>query len=247
MTQSPALARVSALLAAFRWLFMPLGLWAALAVGIHGAAYLIDDRILWGIEQLDAGLDAFWSRFEFTQAWVDAIGLRECTFVARAITLLWELFVGVALGLPMLGYRELTAFQARARPWRDVFRRLKRQPTPMRMLRPVLTGIFATFGAVVIARMLDGALFLAVRASIAPDVLAGPLARVAALSAFALVFFAFGTRAVMRALQHADQLAQQPHRTRAGVWLEGTWGSLLALPLGLAAVADAAALISLFR
>ena len=262
-TTDPALTRISSFLGYFRWLFMPLGLTALVAVGIHAAADTVDDRLLWLVQQLDAWFDTLFARTEALQSWVDRIGSREQTVIARSLTLVWELAADVAIAGPMLGYSEGAPSAFRKETWKTLLQRLTRQPTPMRIIRPMVTAVFALAGAYAIARMVDGALFLSLRAGVAPDAVAAPLSRGLALGAFLLVSIAFGWRAVLRALQHADQLCTQKELTAAerlailarqekkkrpiNPWLVGLVGSAIALPLALGGLLDAIPLLSFFR
>lgn len=261
---APALTRISGFLGYFRWLFMPLGLLALIAVGVHAAADTVDDRLLALVQQLDAFFDALFARTESLQSWVDRIGSREQTLIARSLTLAWELAVDLAIALPALGYREAASKSFNQESWRALLQRLKAQPTPMRVLRPLVTGVFALAGAYAIARMVEGALFLSLRAGVAPDAIASPLARAFAFGAFVLVAIAFGGRAMLRALQHADEVCapklalsasdrlammsgqKKPPRSK-NAWTAGLVGTALALPLALAALLDALPLLAFFR
>lgn len=238
---------------------------ALIAVGVHAAADTVDDRLLWLVQSLDAWLDASFARVDFMQSWVDKIGSREQTLTARGFTLVWELLADFVLAVPLLGYREGMPSAFKRDTWRTLVQRLNRQPTPMRILRPAFTGIFALAGAYAIARMVDGALFISIRAGVAPDSWAQPLARAIAFLAFLHVSIALGWRAVLRALQHADasctpvdaevtaaeKLAlltgQQKLRSKKSPWTVGLIGSAIAAPLALAALLDALPLLSFFR
>ena len=90
----------------FRWLFMPLGLAALLAVGVHAAADTLDDRLLAVADAIDAAFDSLVGRFTLTQGMVEWVALEERTTFARVLALLWELAADVVLVLPVLRYRE---------------------------------------------------------------------------------------------------------------------------------------------
>lgn len=262
---APALTRISSFFGHFRWLFMPLGLVALVAVGVHAAADTVDDRLLWLVQGLDAWLDARFAQVTALQPWVDRIGSREQTLIARGLTLIWELAADIVLTVPMLGYRESAPSAFKRETWRTLLQRANQQPTPMRIMRPILTGIFALAGAYAIARMVDGALFISLRAGVAGDGVAQPLARAIAFLAFIHVSIALGWRAVLRALQHADalsspaatalsaaeRLAILSGQKKAGKprspWSLGLIGTALATPLALAALIDALPLLSFFR
>ena len=243
---------------------MPLGLTALIAVGVHAAADTVDDRLLWLVQQLDAWFDALLARTESLQSWVDAIGSREQTVIARSVTLGWELAADLAIAVPALGYSEASPSAFKRESWRTLIQRLNLQPTPMRIFRPAVTGIFALAGAYAIARMVEGALFLSLRAGITPESVAGPLSRAFAFGAFLLVSTAFGWRAVLRALQHADAACTPEDALRAvdklamisgtkklprakNPWTVGLLGSAIAAPLALAALLEALPLLSFFR
>lgn len=243
---------------------MPLGLSALIAVGVHAAADTVDDRFLNVVQGLDAWFDQWFAQYESLQSWVDRIGSREQTVIARALTLGWELLADLVLLFPLLGYREeASAFKKET--WRTLLQRLNQQPTPMRLLRPVITGVFAIAGAYAIARMVDGALFLSLRAGVAPDGVAQPVAKAIAFLAFLHVTIALGWRAVLRALQHADQVCtpvanavtaaeklallsgQKKPKQAKGPWTVGLVGTAITAPLALAALLDAIPLLSFFR
>ncbi|MBK7861798.1 MAG: hypothetical protein IPJ65_24915 [Archangiaceae bacterium] len=238
---APVLESVSRGVSAFRWVFMPLGLLALVAVGVHAAADSVDDRLRWVIDQLDAALDGVFADFEFTRAWVDAVGSVERTHAARGLAFLWELAVDVTVALPALGYLEESERAPLINPkwtWSAQLLRLRQRPTPMRVIRPVATGVFAVAGAYAIARMVESSLYLALRSGIVPDGINGPVARIAALGAMVLVLASLGWRAVLRALQHADQLCEERGKKKGGALTAGLIGSALALPLALAAAID---------
>ena len=72
------------------------------------------------------------------------------------------------------------------------------------------------------------------------------LSRIMALGALGLVLGSLGWRAVLRALQHADQECEKRAAKRGGPLTAGLIGSALALPLALAALLDTP-LLSFFR
>lgn len=238
---APILTSISRGVSAFRWIFMPLGLLALVAVGVHAAADSVDDRLRWLIEQLDAAMDGVFADFEATRHWVDAIGSVERTHAARGLALLWELAVDVAIALPLLGYLEESERAPLINPtqtWRAQLERLNKKPTPMRIIRPVVAGVFVVAGAYAIARMVESTLFIALRNGIVPDGINGPAARIAALAAMILVLASLGWRAVLRSLQHADQHCEKRAGKKAGPLTAGLIGSALALPLAIAAAID---------
>ena len=238
----------------FRWVFMPLGLLALVAVGVHAAADVVDDRILRAVEALDAWLDAFLAQYESTAAWVNRVDSRERTMIARGIALGWELIVDFFVALPMLGYAEepetgatRTFALVRKETWKDLFSRINRQPTLMRIVRPLVTLAFVLAGAYGVARLVEATTFamligLNAGGFSAPEV-ASPIARIVAGTAMTILVFSPCWRAVFRALQHADQTCLDSKRP----WLAGLRGTVLSIPLALALLLEAEAFLSFFR
>jgi hypothetical protein len=246
---APLWKSLSRIVAAFRWIFMPLGLLALVAVGVHAAADSVDDRIRWVIEQLDAALDGVFADFEFSRSWVDVIGSVERTHIARALALLWEIAVDLAVAFPLLGYLEESDRAPLINPkqtWSAQLERLKKKPTPMRIVRPLVAAVFSVAGAYAIARMVESSLFIALKGGIVPDGVNEPLSRFMSLGALGLVLGTLGWRAVLRALQHADQTCEKRTAKKSAPWTAGLVGSALAVPLALAAVLDTP-LLSFFR
>ncbi len=242
-----ALHGVSRFFAAFRWAFMPLGLFALVAVGVHAAADLVDDRLLRAVEALDAWLDGLLAQADATAAWVNRVDSRERTLIARALALAWELAAAAFVAVPMVGYLEEDAavgrFASPRETWRTLLRRVNAQPTPMRLVRPLVTAAFAVAGAYAVSRLVEATLFVGLVGDVAPADVAAVLARVGGGLAVALVLLSLGWRAVLRALQHADAActaAKQP-------WLAGWWGTVLSFPLAVAVLLEAEALLSFLR
>jgi hypothetical protein len=242
-----ASASVSRFFGAFRWAFMPLGLFALIAVGVHAAADVVDDRLLRGVEWLDAWLDTLLAQSEHTAAWVNRIDSRERTMIARGIALAWELSVDFFIALPALGYDERDEkdrkFAMIKETWRTLIARVNKQPTPMRLVRPLVTTIFAFGGAYAVSKLVESTLFVGLVGDVAPADVAAPVARILAGTAMTLVIFSHGWRAVLRSLQHADATCLESKHP----WMAGMWGSVLAFPLALALLLEAEALLSFFR
>src|SRR5207248_11575011 len=114
-----------------RWIFLPLGMCALVAVGTHAAADLVGDRVLWIVDKVDAFFDAIFSSWSVTAPLVDLIGLTQRTFFARALALTWELSADALLAVPLLNYQERAAEQelALART------QLRKRPS-LRLIRP---------------------------------------------------------------------------------------------------------------
>ncbi|MGV3624245.1 MAG: hypothetical protein ACO1OB_25730 [Archangium sp.] len=230
-----------------RWLFMPLGLFALVAVGVHAAADVVDDSILRGVEWLDAMFDGVLAKFDSTAPWVNRIDSKERTVIARGVAFSWELCVDFFVALPALGYGERDAnerkFAVTRETWRTLLARLNQQPTPMRLIRPVVTAIFVFGGAYAVSRLVESTLFVGLVGDVAPADVSAWLARVAGGTAMTVVLFSHGWRAVLRAMQHADAVCARSKHP----WWSGIWGSAFSLPLAVALVMEAGAVLSFFR
>lgn len=247
--------QASQFLGYFRWLFMPLGMFALIAIGVHAAADTVDDRIRFLVEQGDAWADTVFGHFEVLHRYVDAVGAEERTVIARGTTLVWELLVDIFIALPALGYAEKEAPKVQlqhlkaARTWRDMVRDVVKKPSTMRIVRPVATFALVLAGACAVGRMVQGGAFLTLRHPLT-DGMAGSLARLLAVGAICGVLYSFGARAVLRNLQHADEVAAEDdkkHKTKALRFSRGLVGTMLAVPLAVAALLDATPLLAFFR
>ena len=111
------------ILGGVRWAFMPLGLFALVAVGIHAGADALDDRILVALDWADGQVDQLLAflihgvsanLLGFSKAAVesqiftacDFVGLKERESLAKALALVLELFADLVLAFPALGYSE---------------------------------------------------------------------------------------------------------------------------------------------
>ena len=139
-----------------RFLLLPLGLCALAAVGAHQGADVLGDRILWGVDRVDAFFDALFARWSFTAPMVDWIGINERVFFARGVALLWELAADVLLIVPLLGYQE-RAVQAELK----LARRLLRWRKPLRFVAPLCTAAICIGGARAVAHLVRSSLFKA--------------------------------------------------------------------------------------
>ncbi|HYV48354.1 MAG TPA: hypothetical protein VFA20_26020 [Myxococcaceae bacterium] len=245
---------VSRKLSGFRWVFMPLGLVALIAVGVHAAADVVDDRILWLVDHADALFDSLAGRFQATASWVDLVGIEQRVKIARSVALAWELAADVILCWPALGYRERDArkpvvFETSVTGtggFRQLLRRLKARPTTMRVFRPLAVALISLAGGCAVARMVQGAVYLPTRGFLG-DGPAGFLGRVSALVSMAAVLYALGWRAVLRTLQDADTMSDDGSPSRAEALWRGLPGTAVVIPLAFAALAGATPLLSFFR
>ncbi|HEX4622279.1 MAG TPA: hypothetical protein VH208_11995 [Myxococcaceae bacterium] len=239
--------KASLFLAYFRWLFMPLGLFALIAVGVHAAADTVDDRLLWLIDRADAAFDSVVSQWSFTQPMVNWVGVEQRIWLARSLALIWELAADLFLAIPALGYEEHDTRVAIHHRWRPILERVIRRPSLMSVVRPAATAAVVLAGSCAVGRMIQGALYLSLRAPIG-DAVAWPISRVAALAGLGGVLVAMGGRAVLRNVQHAHLVADR-EKTRLLLhrWTRGLVGSAIVLPLAIAALVDATRIAAFFR
>src|SRR3954469_23700330 len=139
-----------------RWIFLPFGMCALVAVGAHTAADVVGDKVLWVVDRLDALFDAIFSSWSVTAPLVDLVGLSQRTFFARAAALTWELLADALIALPLLGYDEREA----ADEWIRARLILQKKPTARRLARPIATALVAVAGACSVARMVQGSVQL---------------------------------------------------------------------------------------
>ncbi|MCP3138386.1 hypothetical protein [Pyxidicoccus xibeiensis] len=253
---SSFVADVSRFLGGLRWAFMPLGLLALVAVGVHAAADTLDDRLMAVVDRADAAFDSLVGRYELTAPMVEWLSLELRTRLARMLALAWELAADLVLALPALGYRE--AREARpaeawkaalgtepARPsWKVLWTRCLRRPTPMRWLRPLATAAVVLAGACAVARLIQGTVYLSWR-ELFGDGAADVAARGLALGALVGVLATLGWRAVLRNLQHADAACEVDGGK--GAFRRGWVGCAVVVPLALAALVDATPVLSFLR
>ncbi len=201
--------------ARIRWVFLPLGLCALVAVGAHAAADVVGDRLLWLVDGVDAFFDALWSKWSVTAPLVDLVGLTQRTWFARAVALSWELAADALVAVPLLGYDEREA----AREWTMARALLGRMRSPLRAVRPLATLVVSIAGACSVARMVQGSLQLALH-------LGWLAALVRALVLVGLLVF-LTPRAVFRSLEDSSR----PRRIGSGLL-----AAALLVPLMVAAV-----------
>jgi hypothetical protein len=253
---SGPLSGLSRFIGGFRWAFMPVGLLALIAVGVHAAADTLDERLLSLVDMVDAAFDRLVGASTLTEGLVELISLEQRTQIARGLALAWELSVDLVLALPALGYRESKRQEEEpwrkylaqdTRPtWRLLFARFVRKPTTLRWTRPAATAAVVVAGACAVARLVQGSVYLSWRQLLGEDV-ADAAARGLALGALLGLLATLGWRAVLRNLQHADTASEENVRSRWQALSYGLVGSAVAVPLALAAALDAAPVLSFLR
>jgi hypothetical protein len=238
-----------------RFLYLPLALFALVAVGVHAAADTLDDRILWGVDHLDAAFDAVVGGWTWTRSWVHWIDLGDRVRISRALALLWELAADGFLAFPILGYREQEPRKSDWAAWlgatprrlRDQWLDVVRRPTVMRVTRPLCAAAVVLAGAFAIGRRVHAALYLGLRALLG-DGSGAFVSRGLGGLAVLCVLAAFGLRVVLGHLRRADALAQEelpdhPVKARA----HGLVGAVVIVPLALAALFLAIPWLAFFR
>lgn len=124
------ISKVSRWAAHLRWLYMPVGLFALIAVGVHAGAAAAHDGVLVGFDWIDGWADrasatfltAVGALFGAQPATIDrwvmgAVGfvdLHEREVMARWFAVALELAADFVLALPALSYRERRAAQLKA-------------------------------------------------------------------------------------------------------------------------------------
>ncbi|MFN2546551.1 MAG: hypothetical protein ABR567_03870 [Myxococcales bacterium] len=204
--------RVTERVGRIRWIFLPLGMCALVAVGAHASADVVGDKVLFAVDRIDAFFDAIFSRWSVTAPLVDLVGLGQRTFFARAAALAWELSADALLAIPLLGYDERDAARELA-----IARVLIKRPPSLRLVQPVALLLLSIAGAVAVARLVQGSL-------LHYRLFGGFLA---ATALFGLLVF-LAPRAVFRSLEH----------TAAQKAAIGVLGLAILLPLAIAAVAS---------
>jgi hypothetical protein len=174
-----------------RWIFLPFGLCALVAVGAHSAADVVGESVLHAVDRVDALFDSLWSLWSFTAPLVELVGLTQRTWFARAVALIWELAADALIAVPMLGYEEREA----RREWQMGRELLRRVRSPLWLVRPVATLVISAAGAFSIARMIRGSLQLTLHLSWLSQ-----LARFLTLLSLLAVL---APRALFRSLEHA--------------------------------------------
>lgn len=77
------------------------GVFCLMAIGLHAAADLLDDRVLAFLAWLDVLFDGLFARFSVTESWVDAVGTGARLKASRMLVLAWELVADLLLAAPL--------------------------------------------------------------------------------------------------------------------------------------------------
>lgn len=247
------------LLDRLRGLFLPFGLFAVVAVGIHAGSDRVDDLSFLLYDRLDGLVDrvvvgllgwgggALGLSPERVDTWgygfVQLLDLDEKAILARWTALFVELGADLILALPVfLGRREEHSF---ARLWLH----LRRDPTILRIVAPLSAALAASSGLFVIARETQAAAFGALDRGLSAGV-ASAGARVVAATALVLVTARLALPVVLAAGRWADLQAEQDVlenkstlvRRRRG-WLT----ALVALPVAALAAFEATPFLGTLR
>jgi hypothetical protein len=250
------LARLSVFLGRFRAFFVPIGLFAVLAIGIHSGSDHIDDVTYACLNFLDSLLDDLlagiirpvWEFFgagsATTQAaifWaVDLIDLELKDQVARFTALIVELTADVMLALPVFLYRE------REISVRNTLRKTMQDPTVLRIVAPISGALASVAGVLITTReiqVVTNAELLSIRAA---SSFAGWVASIAGLLALILVTWRLGWVVTVALIRWAESRAvddernQIPKKRRR---IRGWFTAIIALPISVFAFIDAIAVI----
>ncbi len=136
-----------------RWIFLPLGLCALVAVGAHAAADMMGEGALSIADRVDAFFDAIFARWSLTAPLVDLVGPAQRTFFARALALCWELSADALLVIPLVNYQERAPLEELA-----LTKAMLRKRPSLRLVQPAVALVVAVAGARAVARMVQGSL-----------------------------------------------------------------------------------------
>jgi hypothetical protein len=250
------LARVSAFLGRFRSLFVPFGLFAVLAIGIHSGSDHIDDVTYACLNVVDSICDDilaaiirpvwkfFGARDATVQAaifWaVDLIDLEMKDQVARFIALVVELLADLVLALPVFFYRE------RDISIRGFLEKTAKDPTVLRVVAPISGALASVAGVLIITReiqVVTNAELLSIHAA---SGFAGWVASAAGLCALVLVTWRLGWMVTVAAIRWAESRAIEDERNRVPKKqrvMRGWFTAAIALPISVFAFIDAVAVI----
>jgi hypothetical protein len=254
------LAGVSAVVGRFRGVFLPFGLFAIVAVGIHSGTNHIDDATFAGLNFFDALLDGLleavithvWTFFGVADATREAHIFRAVDFIdievkdvaARSIALAVEILADLILAVPVFLSRDSEV------SIRGYFREALRDPTILRIAAPLSAAMASVAGIAIIAReiqVVTGAGLFAIDTS---PKFAATVAGIAGLIALAVVTWRLGwvvTAAAARwaALRAAaDTTNQVPAKRRR---LRGWLTLAVASPICAWAFLDAVAVLGGLR
>lgn len=155
-----------------RSLFIGVGAFALVAIGIHAAADCLDDRIFAAVEALDEWVDHQLARTSFTQPWIDLVGARSLTTFSRSLAMSLELVLDFVIGFSVFAYEQRVGVDHSVSA---LAREAMRRPTThrgdgprliARFTRPALALCFVLAGANAVGRLAQGSLELGLRAKL---------------------------------------------------------------------------------
>lgn len=253
------MARLSAIIGRFRGFFLPFGLFAILAVGIHSGADHIDDATFAGLNFFDGLLDdlltrvvgGLWRFFGASQATtqaaiyeaVDLIDLEVKDQAARFVALMVELVADVLLAVPCFRFREKAVSLA------GVVKKTLKDPTVLRISAPVAAVMASIAGVSIITReiqVVTNARLLEIEASAS---FAGWIASAFGVLALVLVTWRLGWVVAVATARWAESRAIDDQRNQVSVRkrrFRGWVTALMALPICCWAFADALGVIASF-
>jgi hypothetical protein len=233
---------------AFRWLYLPLGLVALLAVGIHAGADGMDDRLRLIIERVDALLDNLWGRFELTTPWVDVVGAVERTHLARGVALVWEVAVDFVVAWPVMRHCDERFFEGFATPFTQLRTQLSslNRSSAVRIVRPIIALVFAGAGSYAIAGLVESALFKTLQSVPLFERWSAMSARFFGLVTMVWLWVVFGVAAVLVAFAQTSKLSGRTRRAKNGFSGAAVWPLAIAIPLAVDALLGTP-VVSFFR
>ncbi|MCK6544845.1 hypothetical protein L6R52_03185 [Myxococcota bacterium] len=249
------ISRVSYLLGHVRGLFLPFGLFALVAVGVHVGCDRLDDQAFVALSALDAIVDAalaatvraigdlFSASPASIEAWtyraVDLVDVDAKQWLARWIAVGLELFTDLVLALPVFLHRELPAS---ARALGALVKKSLADPTVLRVAAPIASACACVAGAFAVSReaqVLAHSAISGVAVMSEHRDLATLSASITGYLALCVVLWRLGAVVVLGALTYADKKAARDALDVVGSRkrrLRGWVTALVALPITITAV-----------
>lgn len=249
------ISRVSYLLGHLRGLFLPFGLFALVAVGVHVGCDRLDDQAFVALSTLDAITDAtlvsilrwagelFGASGASIEAWtyraVDLVDVDAKQWLARWIAVALELVTDVVLALPVFLHRNLPAS---ARALGVLVKKSFADPTVLRVAAPIASACACLAGAFAISReaqVLTHSVASGLAVMSEHRDLATLAASIAGYLALCVVLWRLGAVVVLGALTYADGRATRDALDVVGQKkrrLRGWFTAFVALPIAITAV-----------
>ncbi|MEQ8280838.1 MAG: hypothetical protein RMA76_35685 [Deltaproteobacteria bacterium] len=254
------LGRLSMTLGLFRGLFLPVGLFAVVAIGIHAGSDRVDDLsfvlfnffdarlddlLAWLIQNVYGALDVSVSTTAaHTFKAIDFIDLEVKAWAARWTALLVELGADLIFAIPIFRHRTDDV------PILDNLRKLYLDFTVLRLVAPLAALLASISGVVIVAQKVQVGTHEAVKSLPYLSLGAGRVAAVVGIVALVLVTWRLATNVVKSAAAWADRRAEAdraasiPMRHRR---MRGVWTALVILPITFFAVFASTPIVATLR